>query len=546
MTTNNPANFTEIELALKTANNLLDSEPQRAYSLGKQLSDQIQQIEHKTNTVLFAKIQLLQAECLYQFGNHQASLEIIDFSLNLFEKFKQEIFQVKTLILLSKILNQQNQYSAAMDHLIKALAICHRLDQPALLADILFYKAIVHLSVENAKQALIELNKCFQIFYHENDLEKQHTTHCLFAWAYKLENDLENAKIHQNKCTGKLLKNVFLYAINLYLRGDVEVHSGNMENAKEAFLESIKVSEQHGFKLIRLNALTRYADLIYQQQNLPEALHYASDALEKAQSLSYQNGLLRSHHTLALIYETKQDFQKAYVHLKAYLHIYHLINQEKTKLKLKTIENVYQNKSLQNEARIIEQKNQQLEQEIKEREWVEKALRASEENYRQLANLDPLTNLFNRRYFYELAINEIVRSNRYNNPLSLLMIDIDHFKTINDQFGHQIGDEVLQWMTGKIKEMLRDVDITARYGGEEFIILLPETDRKNAKIAAERLRLFFVQTPFHKSDPAIHITLSIGMAVLRNNEKLDNFINRCDQALYQAKNNGRNCISEIN
>jgi diguanylate cyclase len=101
-------------------------------------------------------------------------------------------------------------------------------------------------------------------------------------------------------------------------------------------------------------------------------------------------------------------------------------------------------------------------------------------------------------------------------------------------------------MTGKIKEMLRDVDITARYGGEEFIILLPETDRKNAKIAAERLRLFFVQTPFHKSDPAIHITLSIGMAVLRNNEKLDNFINRCDQALYQAKNNGRNCISEIN
>ncbi|MAT41741.1 MAG: hypothetical protein CL609_05325 [Anaerolineaceae bacterium] len=544
MTTNKATNFAEIELVLENANRLLNLEPKRAFSLGSQLSDQIQQMEHKTNTILFAKIQLLIAECLYQFGDHKASLEKIDFALNLFEKFKQEIFIVKTLILLSKVLNQQNQYSVAMDHLIKALAICHRLDEPALLGEILFFKASVHLSVENSQQALIELNKCFQIFYLENDKEKQHTTHCLFAWAYKLENDLENSQTHQNKCTGKLLNNVFLYAINLYLLGDVETHSGNLEKAKEVFLESIKVSEQHGFKLIRLNALTRLADLFYQQQNLSKSLQYASEAWEEAQNLSYQNGLLRSHHTLALIYETKKDFENAHRHLKSYVQYYQLIDQEKTKLKLKTIENNYQNKSLQNEARIIEQKNQQLEQEIKERKWIEEALRESEENYRQLANLDPLTNLYNRRYFYELANNEVLRSKRYNNPLTMLMTDIDHFKNINDQFGHQIGDEVLVWMTKKLKELLRDVDITARYGGEEFIILLPETDKNNAKIAAERLRLFFAQTPYHELNPTIQITLSIGMAFLNDNEKLDDFINRCDQALYRAKNNGRNCVAD--
>ncbi len=544
MTTNKKDDLTEIELALKNANGYLETDPKQAYILGLSLSDQIQQLEHKTNTVLYARIHLLIVECLYQFGDHRASLEKIDFVLDLFEKFKQESFKVRTLILLSKILNQKNQYNAAMDHLTKALAICHQLDEPALLADILLFKASVHLSVENAPQALIELNKCFQIFYLENDLEKQHSTHCLFAWAYKLENDLENSQTHQNKCTGKLIKNVFSYAINLYLRGDVEYHSGNVEKAKESFLESIKVSEQHGFQLIRLNALTRLSDLIFYQQNLLDALHYASEALENAQALSYQNGLLRSHHILASIYKSKQDFQKAYYHLKTYIHFYQLINQEKTKLRLKTIENNYQNKSLQNEARVIEQKNQQLEQEIKERKWIEEALRESEENYRQLANHDPLTNLFNRRYFYELANNEIVRSKRYNNPLSLLMIDIDHFKNVNDQFGHQIGDEVLQWMTLKLKEILRDVDFIARYGGEEFIILLPETDSKNAKIAADRLRLFFAQTPFHNSNPTILITLSIGMAVLKENEKLDDFINRCDQALYRAKNNGRNCVAD--
>ncbi len=451
MTANKTADLTEIELVLKNANRLLENDPQQAYSLANNLSDQIQQMEHQTNTVLYARILLLIAECLYLFGNHKACLEKIDFVMNLFEKFKQDSFKVRVLILLSKILNQQNRYSEAMDLLIKALAICHRLDEPALLADILFYKACVHLSVENAQQALIELNKCFQIFYLENNLEKQHTTHCLFAWAYKLENDLENSQTHQRKCTGKLIKNVFLYAINLYLRGDVENHAGNPEKAKEAFLESIKVSEQHGFQLIRLNAVNRLADLVYQQKNLSEAHHYATEVLKTAQTLSYQNGLFRSHHTLSLIYEIKQDYQKAYHHLKEYNHIQQIIAHEKTKLKLKTIENNFQNKSLQNEARIIEQKNQQLEQEIKERKWIEEALRESEEKYRHLANLDPLTNLFNRRYFYELANNEIVRSKRYNNPLSMLMIDIDHFKNINDQFGHQIGDEVLQWMTLKNK-----------------------------------------------------------------------------------------------
>ncbi len=88
------------------------------------------------------------------------------------------------------------------------------------------------------------------------------------------------------------------------------------------------------------------------------------------------------------------------------------------------------------------------------------------------------------------------------------------------------------------------MDIIARYGGEEFIILLPETDTTSAKIAANRLRLFFVQNPFHKEHPNIQITLSIGMSILRENDKLDDFINRCDKALYRAKNNGRNCISD--
>lgn len=163
-----------------------------------------------------------------------------------------------------------------------------------------------------------------------------------------------------------------------------------------------------------------------------------------------------------------------------------------------------------------------------------------------LAIQDPLTNCFNRRHFLNLAQHEITIANRYNRPLSLVILDIDHFKKINDEFGHPFGDMVLCQLVETCRHSLRCSDILGRYGGEEFIILFPETAMPGALDVAERLRRTVEQTQIPSKNGPISITLSGGLACLDsthdNQTVLQTFIEAADQALYQAKEEGRNRI----
>ena len=169
--------------------------------------------------------------------------------------------------------------------------------------------------------------------------------------------------------------------------------------------------------------------------------------------------------------------------------------------------------------------------------------RETEEKLRQQATTDPPTEIFNRRYFFEVAQQELERSQRYKRPLSIIIFDIDHFKKINDTYGHNAGDEVLRKLTEGCAESLRENDIFARYGGEEFVILLPETDSDRAEQMAERMRKSCAETPLDVGVATVNQTVSFGVANL-NGEKidLDELLLRADKALYQAKEAGRNRV----
>jgi two-component system, cell cycle response regulator len=194
--------------------------------------------------------------------------------------------------------------------------------------------------------------------------------------------------------------------------------------------------------------------------------------------------------------------------------------------------------------------NLELRQEIELRKETEESLRQSEELYRQLAITDPLTGIFNRRHFFQLANSELQRTCRYSHPLAVIMIDIDYFKRVNDTYGHAIGDQVLQELSSLISSALRSVDIFARYGGEEFIALLPETDLQAVSATAERLRRKVAESPFCNRQHHINITISIGVSALDLSVQLppsqlgtfDQLVNLADQALYEAKKGGRNRV----
>jgi diguanylate cyclase (GGDEF)-like protein len=160
-----------------------------------------------------------------------------------------------------------------------------------------------------------------------------------------------------------------------------------------------------------------------------------------------------------------------------------------------------------------------------------------------LAISDSLTGLFNRRRFEFVLSNEFKRAARYKSQLSCLMIDIDHFKMVNDTIGHQAGDTLLQEIAQVIQRSIRDVDTIARWGGEEFVVLSPNTSTENAKLAAIRILNAVSQHTFTGFEGG-KITVSIGIAglpdpALDTQEKL---VNAADLAMYEAKNNGRNRV----
>lgn len=157
---------------------------------------------------------------------------------------------------------------------------------------------------------------------------------------------------------------------------------------------------------------------------------------------------------------------------------------------------------------------------------------------------DTLTKVYNRRGLFELAQREVMRAHRFQRPLSAMLLDIDHFKQINDTHGHLIGDQILAGVSAEFLKELRQVDLVGRYGGDEFIALLPETDLPQAMQIAERLRKSVSELAFNTPTTQVKITISVGVAVLGKEDTLEILIKNTDLALYRAKEEGRNQVGK--
>lgn len=180
----------------------------------------------------------------------------------------------------------------------------------------------------------------------------------------------------------------------------------------------------------------------------------------------------------------------------------------------------------------LKDKNNKLQEEIRERRRVQ-------EDLEHLATTDPLTSLFNRRRFNELLMREIERDRRYRSGLSLMLCDLDHFKRINDEHGHNVGDDVLRVFADTVRRTIRKTDLLARWGGEEFALLVPEANAKTAKTLAEKVRKVVETTAFPE---IVNLTTSIGVAICSADDDETSLIRRADEALYRAKQNGRNVV----
>lgn len=182
--------------------------------------------------------------------------------------------------------------------------------------------------------------------------------------------------------------------------------------------------------------------------------------------------------------------------------------------------------------------NQTLENKVNQRT---KELSKANKKLLEISNIDYLTNIFNRRYFFENGIKFFYSAKKEKNNLSIICIDIDHFKKTNDTYGHNIGDEILKLVANTMNRYIRKSDILARTGGEEFSILLNNTDENNAFTLAEKLRLEVEKLSYKDNNIDVKVTISLGISQLReDDEELDSIIIRADKALYYAKEANRN------
>lgn len=169
-------------------------------------------------------------------------------------------------------------------------------------------------------------------------------------------------------------------------------------------------------------------------------------------------------------------------------------------------------------------------------------IRASYMEHKEKAYTDTLTQLPNRLAYEKRSLQEYARWHRYGNPLALAVCDLDFFKKINDTYGHAAGDKVLSKVGEIFNKMLRGTDFSCRFGGEEFLILLPETNTEDARLAMEKLRLKIEESPFHFRGERVQVTVSIGLSEFVKGDTLDQVFERADQAVYEAKNAGRNRV----
>ena len=160
----------------------------------------------------------------------------------------------------------------------------------------------------------------------------------------------------------------------------------------------------------------------------------------------------------------------------------------------------------------------------------------------QVARLDPLTGMANRRDMMTKLSNELKRSERYDHPVSTILLDIDHFKKVNDTYGHGVGDRVLIALAKILNSGIRETDSAARWGGEEFLICLPHTSPEDAEKVAEKLRRTIAENWIINEEEQIGITISAGVAEYKRQSSMDDLIRAADDALYEAKEQGRNRV----
>lgn len=319
-----------------------------------------------------------------------------------------------------------------------------------------------------------------------------------------------------------------------------EIYLGMKEYAKaeEHLLHALTLAREQGAGFDELQCLLNLGKVYQSQQNDANALANLKSALLLSQASNDRRGEFQAHQLLSEIYEKRGEFEIALFHFKQFHAIKETVFNESTAKRLSGLQVIHQVETAKRDSEINFLKTIELKREIEER-------KTAQADLEKLASIDPLTGVLNRREFFIRGEREAANAHLTRQPLSAILLDLDHFKQINDTYGHAAGDQVLIATTQLVRENLRQNELIGRYGGDEFIILLPGSDCSRGQQIAKRLYRKIASHAVPTAKGPIPIALSLGIAELSQTEDatLETLLAYADQALYAAKHAGRNQLA---
>jgi diguanylate cyclase (GGDEF)-like protein len=533
---------TKVKLALDLSDLLQDSQTKVSHQWVLQAFKWIEEdgdliAEEGRGLMLLGNILLRQGYFDQAQKKYEQALEIA-------RKLDQPWLLCHTLCGLGGAYIGQDLYGLAMEILIQSQNLARMVEDENLTGKILVNLGILYFYLNELEEASRYFKEGADTFERIQNSTRQgmalinlmHTTFAAGDYQQTLDYLAQIRALNQNE--------PFVEMHSYLVKGAYAANQGNHQEAQEYFERGLVIAQAEEFQNGKI-------ELLFEKTRSLLALNQPQQALKCVQECyafldGSQNKLdLRVCHELfSMIYEQSGKYQESLFHYRKFHQMDSEINSELTANRLRSNEALYRAETARKESELFQMKNLQLEREIVERRKLEEALRTSEELYRRQAQLDPLTGVTNRRFFYEIALSEIEKAHHYHLPLATILFDLDHFKNVNDTYGHLTGDMVLKICATRVTESVREMDVVCRYGGEEFIILLPGASPIQTRAIAKRLFDSVSNSPCKVNDQLIDINISVGMANLQAGDTLDDLIEHADQAMYVAKNAGRNRIIE--
>ena len=419
--------------------------------------------------------------------------------------------------LLGRIYWHIDDFATSMDYYLNALKLVQTEHHPDLEISLINGLGMVQYGLENYFESLGYFKACLQKA-SETDLTGRADANNNIAYVlHMLGRDREAVEYAAAALT--LFEQIGAYVGKLHTLhslGTIHFALRNYEKAMTFLQEGLELSRKNNSKLLELTYVSEISRIHQIEGNLDQAEEELLLALQIAERINSLTNISLIHERLIGIYKAKQDFKSALDHFEAFHAAYKKIFNDKSDRRIKNLEILNQ----------VESTRKQVEL------------------YRELAGTDSLTSLINRRHFLEIAEVAAQRVNSDKGQLAIIMLDIDYFKNVNDQYGHKAGDEVLAAVAACIKKSLRGGDVAARYGGEEFVVLASGASSDQYFKIAERIRRAVAQQTIQIGQAVVGVTISLGL-VWTNPDRvfpLDVLINCADQALYAAKRQGRNRV----